>query len=86
MSRLTDMEELITKIPNIDIREYMKEALSCYMASAYRGCITLSYIALFDDLYNKLEGLSTTNSKAKQHYQEVKKRRESQDVYENYLN
>jgi len=75
LSRLTDMEELISKKFDIEIQEYMKEALSCYMASAYRGCIVLSYIALFEDIYNKQEGLSATNSKAKQLYPRGQKKK-----------
>jgi hypothetical protein len=30
--------------------DYMREALACYHAGAYRGCIVMSYLALFDDL------------------------------------
>lgn len=58
MAHLTDMEELRATIPGADIRDYMREAMSCYMASAYRGAVVLSYIALFDDLLAKLGELA----------------------------
>lgn len=79
------MEELLLKIPNKAIADYMKEALQCYGAGAYRGCIVLSCIALFDDSFNKLAELRSTNSKAREIHDEVAKRQASQDVYESYL-
>ena len=44
MPHLTDMEELLGAIPSTETRDYMREAMSCYMAGAYRGCIVLAYI------------------------------------------
>lgn len=85
MSGLTDMEELLLSIEKIEIKKYMEEAFKCYMAGAYRGCIVLSYIALFDDLVEKLGELSYVNSEARKIYNEVTKRIDMQDVYENYL-
>ncbi|MBF4437560.1 hypothetical protein ERJ77_24355, partial [Vibrio anguillarum] len=63
----------------------MKESMTCYYAGAYRGSIILSYISLFDDLLLKLEAVSDVNKKAKSLLAEIKKRKQSQDVYENYL-
>jgi hypothetical protein len=74
MAHLTDMEELLATIPGSDIREYMREAMSCYMASAYRGSLVLSYIALFDDLLAKLAELANVNSTAKTIFVEARKR------------
>lgn len=85
MANLSDMEELLHKIENDQIRDYMKEALTCYMTKAYRGCIVLSFIALFDDITSKLEILATVNKTAKIISNEVKKRKNEQEVYENYL-
>lgn len=79
------MEELLATIPSTDIREYMREAMSCYMAGAYRGSVVLSYIALFDDLLLKLGELANVNSTAKTIYADAFKRRADQDVYETYL-
>lgn len=85
MANLTDMEELLQRIENEQIRDYMREALTCYMTKAYRGCIVLSFIALFDDLTNKLEALASINKVARKIYSEIKIRKDEQQIYENYL-
>lgn len=85
MAHLTDMEELLATIPTAATRDYMREAMNCYMASAYRGCIVLSYIALFDDILGKLGELASVNASAKTIYLEASKRKADQDVYESYL-
>lgn len=61
---LSDMEELLSRIQNKAIVDYMREGIGCYHAGAYRGCIVLSYIALFDDLSQKLHELAKTNATA----------------------
>lgn len=85
LAHLTDMEELLGRIENCAIRDYMHEAMSCYMASAYRGCIVLSYIALFDDLLLKLGELAKVNALANSIFIQAKKKKEDQDVYESFL-
>lgn len=85
MANLTDMEELLLTIENENIRDYMREALSCYMTKAYRGCIVLSFIALFDDITSKLEKLAGVNKIAKNIYENAKAKKDAQDVYENFL-
>ncbi|MCE8041091.1 hypothetical protein HOP60_02860 [Halomonas daqingensis] len=85
MASLTDFEELIALIHNPLMKDYMREAMSCYHSGAYRGCIVMSYIALFDDLVDKLKAIKDVNSDAKSIYTEVEKRRNSQDVFESYL-
>jgi hypothetical protein len=84
-THLTDLEELISTIQQPRIADYMREAMSCYMAKAYRGCIVLSCIALFDDLVDKLTELAKIDSGARDILNEVTKRQKEQDVYENYL-
>ena len=79
------MEELLAKIPGAEIRDYMREAMSCYMAGAYRGAVVLSYIALFDDLMAKLSELANVNATAKIIFTEATKKKTDQDVYESYL-
>ncbi|WON74782.1 hypothetical protein [Nitrosospira sp. Is2] len=79
------MEELLATIQSQPIRDYMREAMNCYMASAYRGCIVLSYIALFDDLLSKLGELSKINAPAKTIFDTARQKREDQDVYEAFL-
>jgi hypothetical protein len=85
MSKMTDLEELVSRIRSPIIKDYMKEAMSCYFSGAYRGCIVMSYISLFDDLIEKLNAIKDVNADAKKIYLEVEKRKRSQDVFENYL-
>lgn len=85
MANLSDMEELLHSIENEQIRDYMHEALTCYMTKAYRGCIVLCFIALFDDINNKLGALANVNSIAKEIYTNVKSKKDEQEVFENFL-
>ncbi len=79
------MEELLARIQNKEIAEYMREALGCYNAAAYRACIVLSYIAVFDDLRRKLLQLAAINSTAKAISKEVEQRAVGQQIYESYM-
>jgi hypothetical protein len=79
------MEELLATVTSTEVRNYMREAMNCYAAGAYRGSIVLSYIALFDDLLAKLEELGNVNSSAKTIATEAKKRKADQEVFESYL-
>ena len=85
MTHLADMEELLHGVTRDDSRDYMKEALSCYMAHAYRATIVLTFIALFDDILEKLGELSKVNAKAREVYNGATKRRGDQEVFESYL-
>lgn len=85
LAGLSDMEELLNKIKNKDFVDYMREAISCYNGGAYRGCIVMSYIALFDDLRAKLSELTKVNGDAKKIWVEVEKRAASQEVFESYM-
>ncbi len=85
MAHLTDMEELLSTISSLNIREYMREAMNCYMAGAYRGTIVLSYIALFDDILLKLDGFRKVNTDANTIFKEANNKKDSQEVFENYL-
>lgn len=85
MAHLTDMEELVSLVPNDDIRDYMSESLACYMARAYRASVVLTFIALFDDILAKLSELSKVNKKAKTIFDNASQKRADQEVYETYL-
>lgn len=85
MPHLHDMEELVNSIDDNQVKDYMGEALSCYMAHAYRACIVLTYIALFDDIVKKLGELGKVNKKAKNIHDEAQKKINAQDVYESYV-
>jgi hypothetical protein len=47
------MEELVSSVQREEIRDYMSESLSCYMAGAYRASVVFTFIALFDDILAK---------------------------------
>lgn len=64
-SGLTDMEELLERIDGGQIKGFMKEALVCYGAGAHRACIVLSFIAVFEDLREKVKVAGTLNTDAK---------------------
>jgi len=83
LAQLSDMEELLEQIENIEIKDYMREAMSCYYANAYRGCIVLCVIAMFDDLMRKLQELSYINGTATGIYKVLLAKQEDQDVFEN---
>lgn len=85
MAHLTDMEELLARIEAPLIKDYMREAMNCYMACAYRGCIVLSYVALFDDLLDKLAELGKVNSTAKGIHVDASQKKSDQEVFETYL-
>ncbi len=36
------MEKIVVKIKKEHIKEYMQEALNCYNAKSYRGCVIMS--------------------------------------------
>jgi hypothetical protein len=79
---LTDMEELIETVPEKDIANYLREAMICYGASAYRGCIVLTHIALFEGLRQKLLALAPVNSAAKAVSAAIEPLAASQKVFE----
>lgn len=85
MTALADMEELLASISNKEMVDYMREALTCYGAGAYRGCIVMSYLALFDDLKLKLAELAKINGPAKAIWLEVEKRSGNQEVFESLM-
>lgn len=65
MTGLADMEELIASVPERDIKTYLREAFICYGAGAYRGCIVLVHIALFEGLRMKLHAVASSNAAAR---------------------
>jgi hypothetical protein len=85
MAGLVDMEELLSEVSNKEIVDYMREALACYNNSAYRGCIVMSYLALFDDIRAKLVELAKVNAIAKKVSKEVEKRANGQEIFETYM-
>lgn len=85
MNRIKDMESLLLDIKNTNAKEYMEEALRCYNIGAFKACINLSFNSLIFDLYDKLEPLSYSNTKAKKIYNDIKYKVDNQKTYENDL-
>lgn len=85
MAGLSDMEELLSEISNRNLVDYMREAIACYSGGAYRGCIVMSYIALFDDIREKLSELAKVNKEAKKIWKDVEKRSGDQEIFESFM-
>jgi hypothetical protein len=85
LAGLSDMEELLFRIQNKATADYMREALACYNSGAYRACIVLSYIALFDDLRQKLSQLGVLSTVARDVSRQVEERAEEQQVFESFM-
>lgn len=79
------MEELISRVPEKDTANYLREAFVCYGASAYRGCIVLTHIALFEGLRRKLQAVATVNIKAKEVLRVIEPLASAQKVFESKL-
>jgi hypothetical protein len=76
------MEELIATVGDKDVANYLREALSCYGTGAYRACIVLTHIALFDGLRRKIKALAPVNSVAKSVSDEIEPLATAQKVFE----
>src|SRR5262245_19334729 len=79
---MSDMPELLARVQDPSMRDYMREALACWNAGAFRGCIVMSYAAVFDHLRARLTELAAVNGKAKKISDDIEKRAEEQDVFE----
>ncbi|MCR8861110.1 hypothetical protein [Bacillus pseudomycoides] len=79
------MEEIVVRIKKEHIREYMQEALNCYNAKSYRGCVIMSTIAAMHDLYEKIDGLASSVQEARELITEIEKRKSTEDTYERHM-
>ena len=52
---IRDMELLLNTVYDDEIKSYLREALNCYSAEAYRACVIMSIIGGIHDLHNKLK-------------------------------
>lgn len=69
--RLIDLDELITRCKEETTQEYIKEAVACYKAGAFRSCIVSTWNAVVFDYLNKLRQLELAGDN--QAKQELKK-------------
>lgn len=59
---IRDLEELLLRVPDLDSREFMKEAVRCYQAGAYRASVVMAVSAGMDDLRRKLNRLASSGA------------------------
>ncbi|MEJ0076856.1 MAG: hypothetical protein WDO17_15670 [Alphaproteobacteria bacterium] len=85
MAGLSDMEELIGTVSNKDISNFLREALACYGTGAFRACIVLTNIALFDDLRAKIKAIAPTSTVAKAVSDAIEPLAAAQKVFETPL-
>jgi len=65
-----------------DVANYLREALACYGAGAYRACIVLTHIALFDGIRRKVNALAPVNKICKSVSDEIEPLAAAQKVFE----
>lgn len=85
MSNLTGMEELIQKISDRDIADYLFESYKCYCTGAYRACIVIANIALFEGLRRKINALAPVSGVCKDIAKDINPLSSSQKVFETPL-
>lgn len=79
------MEVIVTGIKKYHIKKYMQEALNCYNAKSYRGCVIMSTIAAMHDLYEKIDGLASSIPEAKELIKKIRQKKANGDNYEKYM-
>lgn len=82
---LRDMEELLNKVYDEEIKDCLNEALKCYMGGSYRACVIMSVIAGIYDLHKKVKALAASNPDFKKLDDEVEEKKQKLEVYEKYL-
>ncbi|MHC2021451.1 hypothetical protein [Methylobacterium sp. CM6247] len=79
------MEELVATVSDKDVANYLREALACYGSGAYRACVVLTHIALFDGLRRKVKVLAPVNAVAKSVSDHIEPLADQQKVFEKPL-
>lgn len=59
-SGLLDLEVLVLRCRDARSRDYVREAVACYGAGAYRACVVATWIAVVFDVLGKLRELDLT--------------------------
>lgn len=62
-SPLSDLDELVLKCRDQKAKDYIREAVSCYKASAFRSSIVSTWVAVSFDVLEKLKELSLAGDK-----------------------
>lgn len=82
---IRDMELLLNSVYDEEIKLYLKEALDCYTAEAYRACVIMSLIGGIHDLHNKIKGLAQSNHDISELENKVNELKNSLISYERFL-
>lgn len=83
---IRDQEELLNSIYDKQIRDYFKEALDCYNTKAYKACVILAVIAGMDDLFKKIDMLSTEfNESQRSQFDRIRNQRNNSKPFERDL-
>lgn len=79
--RLADLDELVLRCRDDQGREYIREAVACYTAGAFRSCIVATWIAIVYDYLHKLRELELSgDAQAARELKEFHAARESGDL------
>lgn len=62
-SPLSDLDELVLKCRDQKAKDYIREAVSCYKAGAFRSSIVSTWVAVSFDIIDKLKELSLAGDK-----------------------
>ena len=62
-SALSDLDELVLKCRDQKAKSYIREAVACYKAGAFRSAIVSTWIAVSFDILDKLKELSLAGDK-----------------------
>lgn len=62
-SPLSDLDELVLKCRDQKAKNYIREAVACYKAGAFRSAIVSTWIAVSFDILDKLKELSLAGDK-----------------------
>lgn len=82
---IRDMELLLNKVCDNEIKSYLHEALNCYSVGAYRACVIISVIAGIHDLHNKLKYLAPSDKKFSNLEENISKAKDELMPYEKPL-
>ena len=63
-SPLSDLDELVLKCRDEKAKSYIREAVSCYRAGAFRSAIVSTWVAVAFDVIDKLKELALAGDKA----------------------
>lgn len=82
---LRDMEELLNLVSDLEIKDYIKEALNCYNSGSYKACVVMSVIAGIYDLHKKVKELANSSEACKELDDEIDAKKNKLEAYERYL-